>query len=325
MSGMTRLSGQAAVGDDADLGWMARLWLLALAFTAIALVWSQHVGVPLRDPDGVVLRNRVAISLALFAVLVGMDRIVRKRRRSRRDVIVALGGLLAYHLVYASYRNLKSWTAFRADRDDLLARVDRRIFLGHDPAELLHDLLHGVFGEQLVARALAVVYESFASLVTLAVIASVVFAPRVRDGFEFIASAMWLWVLGVGSYYLIPSLGPFATAPKQFAHLPDTIISAKQATLLADRAALLADPSAAGNLAAISAFASLHVAFTFLILVTVRRHGPRWATISMCLVFAATVLATIYFGWHFVVDDVAGIALALVALRLGRITIRGHR
>ena len=37
---------------------------------------------------------------------------------------------------------------------------------------------------------------------------------------------------------------------------------------------------------------------------------------------AATMVATIYFGWHFVVDDVAGVLIAMLALALGRAMIR---
>ncbi|MGD9958959.1 phosphatase PAP2 family protein [Nocardioides sp.] len=321
MSDMSNVDAAATTADGENSRWLIRLWLLAVTFLLVALAVSDQVGVPLRDPAGVVFRNRVAISVLLFAGLCLVDWLVRRRTRTGREIALALGGLLAYHVVYAAYRNLKSWTAFRTDRDDFLARVDDRLFFGHDPAALLHDLLHTFIGEQVVAQGLAYLYESFASLVAVAVVASVVFAPRVRDGFVFIASAMWLWVLGICSYYLIPSLGPFATAPAQFALLPHTIITAKQDTLLADRAALLADPGAADGFAAISAFASLHVAFTFLILMTVRRHGRRWATALMSVVFAGTVLATIYFGWHFVIDDVVGIVLALAALKLGEKTI----
>ncbi len=320
MTGMTRTTGledAAATAAGDDTRWLLRLWLLAGSFTAIMLVWSWQVGVPFRDPGGVILRNRVAVSLLLFALLLAVDVVVRRSSWSRRRVGVVVAALLAYHVVYASYRNLKSWTAFNDDRDDFLARTDDWLFLGHSPAGLLHDLL----GERLAAQSLAALYESFATLVTVSLVAALVFTPRLRDGFAVLASAMWLWVLGLGSYYLIPSLGPFATAPQQFAHLADTIITTKQAKLLADRAQLLADPSATDAFASISAFASLHTAFTFLILLVVRHHGLRWATRVMTVVFLGTVLATIYFGWHFVIDDVAGVALALAAFKLGRLTV----
>ena len=58
----------------------------------------------------------------------------------------------------------------------------------------------------------------------------------------FLASAMWVWILGVGSYYLIPSLGPFASDPGDFAALPETAITRTQTMYLDQRAHLLANP-----------------------------------------------------------------------------------
>jgi membrane-associated phospholipid phosphatase len=37
-------------------------------------------------------------------------------------------------------------------------------------------------------------------------------------------------------------------------------------------------------------------------------------TVFLC----ATILATVYLGWHFAVDDVAGVAIAWVSVQLGR-------
>ena len=39
------------------------------------------------------------------------------------------------------------------------------------------------------------------------------------------------------------------------------------------------------------------------------------------LYLAGTMLATVYFGWHFVVDDVAGVLLAYLAVLLARLMI----
>ena len=44
-------------------------------------------------------------------------------------------------------------------------------------------------------------------------------------------------------------------------------------------------------------------------------------TVFLC----GTILATIYLGWHFAVDDVAGLAIAWVSVRLGRCTAGANR
>ena len=40
--------------------------------------------------------------------------------------------------------------------------------------------------------------------------------------------------------------------------------------------------------------------------------------ISCWVYLGLTILATIYFGWHYVIDDVAGIAIGFVSVYLGR-------
>ena len=46
-------------------------------------------------------------------------------------------------------------------------------------------------------------------------------------------------------------------------------------------------------------------------------------SVSRVLAFylAAVILATVYFGWHYVVDDIAGVLLALTAVQLGKWTV----
>lgn len=312
-----------------DHAWLMRVWALALAFTAFAALRSLQIGIPLRDPRGSILVSRVAISAGLFAILVVLDAALRVRRGHRpwaalwptvRDrwpagrLAVAWSGLLAYHLVYFSYHNLKSWDVFNAPRDEMLLRWDRAAFLGHSPAVLLHDLL----GQHWAMYALTFVYESFSTIVTVSFVAALVLVDRLRDGMVMIASMLWVWILGVACYYLIPSLGPFDVAPQEFSGLAHTLVQDTQVRYMAQRAHLLADPQAPDAFAQVSAFASLHVAVTFVILLMARYYGLRRTTLALWVFLAGTIVATVYLGWHYVSDDVAGLAIAWLAVALGR-------
>jgi membrane-associated phospholipid phosphatase len=286
----------------------------------------------LRDPSGSIFTLRLVLSLALFALLSLVDAGVRvdrrgwslgrlgaelRRRWPKDRVIVAVSGLVAYHIVYACYRNLKSWVAFRHPMDDQLLRVDKALLGGHSPAVLLHDLL----GQHVAAHVFAVIYESFSYLVPVSFVAALVFANRIREGYVFLSSAIWVWILGLGTYYLVPSLGPFASASRDFAGLDHTRITATQAQYMAERAQLLSHPAAGDSFASISAFASLHVGFTCMILLMLRYYGFSRAARVMTVYLVAVMVSTIYLGWHFMVDDVAGVVLAWAAVLLGRVTI----
>ncbi|MBZ5737171.1 phosphatase PAP2 family protein [Nocardioides mangrovi] len=319
--------------------WLLRLGALVVVFGAVTLWRSHAVGIGLRDPGGQYLVGKMAISVGVFAVLVVVDAVVRTHRdgrsvRSGREVVrtarrrwtarrlgLAWAALVCYHLVYFCYHNLKSWDVLNAPRDALLARVDQWLFLGHTPAVLLHDVL----GEGVAAWVLIGVYESFPTLVTVSFVAAVVLADRVREGAVFIAAMCWAWVLGTVSYYAIPSLGPFHESPQDFAGLPVSIVTRTQALYLAQRDDLLADPAAHDAFAQISAFASLHVAITTVIVLMAAYYRLRRTTIVLSVFLVGTLVATVYLGWHFAVDDLAGLAIGAVAVVLGRLTIDPRR
>jgi hypothetical protein len=201
----------------------------------------------------------------------------------------------------------------------MLLRWDRWLFLDHSPAVLLHDLL----GQDLAARLLSHLYESFSSVITIALVAALAFAPSVRSTYVAVVAAMWAWILGVGSYYVIPSLGPFHAAPQEFAGLTRTSIQGTQAEYVQQRDQLLAHPQAHDAFAQISAFASLHCAMTCLVFLVARYYGLRVISWVAAAFLAGTVVATIYLGWHFAVDDIAGLIIAWVSLQLGKLVVLG--
>jgi membrane-associated phospholipid phosphatase len=184
-------------------------------------------------------------------------------------------------------------------------------------------LLHDLLGTDLAARFLTHWYESFTTVVTLALVAAMAFTPTVRSAYVFVVSAMWAWIIGVGSYYLIPSLGPFHEAPREFAGLTRTSIQSTQATYVEQRDHLLTHPHAHDAFAQISAFASLHCALTFLVFLMARYYGLRTLSWAAAVFLAGTLVATVYLGWHFAVDDIAGLALAWVSVQLGKLTVLG--
>ncbi|MCF6379293.1 phosphatase PAP2 family protein [Nocardioides KLBMP 9356] len=309
----------------------ARLWVVVGAFVGVAIARSLQVGIPFRDPDGAVLVNRVAMTVAVFVGLVVVDGLVRtgrtrtvggvwstiRERWTSARISLAWAALLAYHVTYFSYRNLKSWDVLNEPRDAMLTRWDHWLFLGHSPAVLLHDAL----GHDTAAVVLSAWYQAFGTVVVLAFPAAVVLANRVRDALVGIAAFVWVWILGTACYYLIPSLGPFHSDPGDFAGLTQTGIQATQARYLEQRDHLLAHPSAPDAFAQISAFASLHVGVTATVLGLAWWHRRRRTTALLAVFLAGTMLATVYLGWHFAVDVPAGLAIAALAWWLAPRTI----
>ena len=134
----------------------------------------------------------------------------------------------------------------------------------------------------------------------------------------FLTTALAInWALAAASYFILPSLGPIYATPAEFAHLPVTGVSGLQEALLDARVEFLHDPSAGGAAQSIGAFASLHVSIFFTAALATHLLGlGRFVKIGVWILFALTVVATIYFGWHYVLDDLAGMAIAVTALAL---------
>ena len=313
----------------------ARLYLvapaIALAMLIVTLLWADRYGMGLRDPDGVV-GTRLVLVLALVGLLWALDVIPRAHRRrdgsyrerfvavarerwTLRRVVVVFGTIVAFYVTYLCYRNIKSYVPLARPEivDAQLLDLELSI-IGEHPAALLHD----IFGTGISAHALSTIYLLFLTFVPLSVALALVWRTDMASGLFWVAVLSLNWVFGAASYFVFPSLGPAFTSPELFAALPDTGVSALQQALLEDREAFLAAPVAGGGLQSIGAFASLHVSIVLSGAVCAHLLGaPRTLRVGLWVYLFFTWVATIYFGWHFLVDDLGGIAIALVSVTGG--------
>ncbi len=306
---------------------------VALGTAAVALICAWILDLPLRDPDGflgptyVRLPVIVALMLALDVVpravlrarsvtgLVSEVAVVARERWPWHRLRPALIGLIAFYVTYVSYRSLKHYLPLlrRDSAEEELREFDLALTGGVRPAELLHDVL----GTGNAAHVLSWAYLAFLIFVPFSLAFALVSNGRSREGAWYVTALCLNWSLGTASYYLLPSRGPIYAEPALFADLPQTGTSLLQQSLLESRLLVLAGPHATERVQSIAAFASLHVSIVFtaaliaqLVLRSVAARALLW------IFFALTVVSTIYFGWHYVVDDVAGVAIGAVAVVL---------
>jgi hypothetical protein len=265
-------------------------------------------------------------TFALFRTLAA-DR-WRTRWTRERTRLVAVGMLLFY-LTYVCYRNLKSDLPFvRPDPnrppgdvkalsyDRELHVMDRVLFFGSDPS----DVLHAVFGTTITAHILSQVYLTYLPLVILLVVVWLVWSRNVSFGYWFVTSQVVAWTLGTLSYYLLPTLGPGIEYGAEYEGLTHTPTTDLMASITDGRTGVLYDTTVEGALNSVAGFASLHVTITVLwalmVQYTVRSKTLKWV---FWVNAGLTVIATLYFGWHYVADDIAGIAIAIFAFYVGGI------
>jgi membrane-associated phospholipid phosphatase len=242
-------------------------------------------------------------------------RAVRRERWTPARALTVGGSLVSFYLTYMAYRNLKAIVPLLRP-DDLfdrqLADIDRSLFFGHDPAALLHTLL----GVGIPTQILSTAYAAFIVFLPLSLAVALVFSPSLRASIFYATALSVNWLLGAGSYFLLPSLGPVYAQPQNFAQLPPSEVTRLQDMLLDQRVAFLRDPASATP-QSIAAFASLHISMSFAAAGAAHLLGlPRRLRIGLWIWFGTTLVATVYLGWHYVIDDIAGLLMGAAALAL---------
>ena len=314
---------------------------LALLMAAAAVVIASAVGLPLRDPDGI-FGERMRLMVGAVAAFIALDivpralarsgwsvrrawpcvRAVARERYTKRRTALAITGVLSFYLTYVAYRNIKNFLPFlvEQDLDASLLDLERAVFFGADPGVVLQDVL----GTGAVAYVLSFSYLFYLAFVPITVGFASIWSRSHGAGFWYLMALGLNWTLGVVSYYLVPALGPVFVFPGLFEALPATGVSALQEILVEHRVQVLQDPYATGQVQSIAAFGSLHVSVVFsaaLIAHHLRLHHAVRVFLWGFLVL--TLLSTVYFGWHYVVDDIAGLAIGAIAVYAGALAT-GH-
>ena len=165
-----------------------------------------------------------------------------------------------------------------------------------------------LLGTGFTAHFLSTIYLWFLPLVPLALTAWLVWSRNISYGYWFATSQCIAWTLGTVSYYALPTLGPgfeyswlYATCDHTAtAELMDALCSGRDNVLVGGRRGRravgrrLRQPALRDHAAGRADGAV---------------HDPRSEVLWVFWVnFGVTVVATLYFGWHYIADDVAGIA-----------------
>jgi hypothetical protein len=155
-------------------------------------------------------------------------------------------------------------------------------------------------------------------------------APGRRLRIAFTTGNTMLWLIGAWLYMLVPSVGPAYRFPDVWLPLATSLPLTQhfQALLMRNYQAVLRlaeGVSGAGEVRlvfGIGAFPSLHVAFQTYAFLWMRRvwiYGQIVFGVFMLLILIGSVVT----GWHYLIDGLAGIAMAAlcywVSFRLWRI------
>jgi PAP2 superfamily protein len=307
---------------------------VVMGVAAVVVSLSLHEG--LKDPDGSMGPSWFRMPTMLLGALV-VDVVPRALWRSRlrlrsfpsqakaivdehwtrERITLVVVGLVSFYVTYVSYRNLKNYLP-RVNptlHDTALHRIDHFLMLGHDPAIVLHQ----VFGETYAAHVFAVVYLLFLPISPVSLVVYLVWSRNIGYGLWYATAHCLAWALGTASYYALPTLGPNFAFPFVYRDLDPTGVTSLLNSLYYSRQAVVhPGPDTASAIQSVAGFASLHIGITLTLALVVQfTVRQAWVRRGMWVYFALTALSTIYFGWHYISDDIAGAVIAFVSVWLG--------
>jgi len=249
------------------------------------------------------------VAFGLAAVLLGRGRLFV------RDWIPFIGLFFAYELMRGYADNI----GLAIHVTDVLA-VERALFLGHLPTQVLQDALHPPSGPDVLASVATVFY--FLHFPLPIAVGFFLWLRRRRVYYDFVAALILVSMAGFATYVLLPVAPPWWAAQHGYLPGPDgrpAILYLKEqgfdqlASLFGFEGHYLYSYTIYDiNPNQVAAFPSLHAAYPFLGFLFARRAFGRvgWLLLaySVCVWFSVVYLAD-----HYVVDILAGLAYASLA------------
>lgn len=224
--------------------------------------------------------------------------------------MLEIGRAILFLLIgYYGYSHLKILIPLinQASYDDLFFNLDKMIFFGNSPTlEMLR------IRSDLFTKLMYLSYTSFYAAFPFS-FAVAFLAKNKEEVRRLIFGILTVYIIGMAFYYLFPALGPLFYTPDLFAHIPNVwqkILWDGHLAIQNNRATFAPNP-----FLGVAAFPSLHAAhMIFLFLIAKRYH--RWLFYIYIPWTTLLCMATIFMGWHYVVDLIAGAIIALITIGL---------
>ncbi|HEX7831651.1 MAG TPA: phosphatase PAP2 family protein [Thermoanaerobaculia bacterium] len=204
-----------------------------------------------------------------------------------------------------------------ANYDAALWELDRTLAFGVSPTIFLLDLFRGV--------ALRAIDWSYANIFYASMAVATMFFlshPSRRIRIAFANGNVAMWIAGAWLYFAIPSIGPAYRFPDSWfpyakaLHITQNLQILLMSNFMAVLRAWNGLPHGPISFAlGIGAFPSLHVAFQTYVFLWMRRlwlSGQVLFAVFAFVIFIGSMIT----GWHYLVDGLAGFAMAYVAYRI---------
>ena len=269
--------------------------VLCVLFFGLLLVLTFTYGTHMRGPS-VMVRAVINVVLIIAGVAVFSG-------RSGFGFLKVVRNWAPIVFFLFAYENLGDLVRFinPHDADPVLKRIDEMLFLGVNPTLWLEGHIHPVFSE--IMHICYVNYYPFLPVIGLVLYLGGDY-HRYRNAMTSVVLGFYLGYIG---YMLVPTVGPRFYMADQFTVSVDGI-SAYSATMT--------DFMNRMESTRRDCFPSLHTAITVIVTTYAwkYRRWLFWLMLPFCL---GIIMATMYLRYHYVIDVIAGLALAAFCVRAG--------
>jgi hypothetical protein len=294
------------------------LWPIAGPALLPHLMWTTTAAILLQIAVGVAVRALVAWRRGQLPGYLGVVRSAAWITDTLRIAFFTALSVQAYAWIKLAIPLLNSRLF-----DQELWDLDAMMFAGHSPTEFVLTL----FSAHAVLRLIDWTYANAFAATLL--VASAYFGSSAsrRLRIAFVDSNVSLWLIGAWLYVALPSLGPAYRFPEVWLPLAAMLDRTQtlQRLLMTNYQAVLelarGFPRTINVMYAVAAFPSLHVAFQTLVFLWMRRVW-RWGGIVFGVSVLTILIGSMVTGWHYLVDGIAGVLIALLCYTLSS---RAHR
>lgn len=225
--------------------------------------------------------------------------------------IYLLNGAVAYFLVYCvllSYTNLKPAIPLLNDAlyDDVLFKCDN---------SLLNFLSFGGLCTIPKNSTLTACFDMiYFKLWPIACLTLLISSRESTIFWRFISAWCIAYGLSIPISILFPTLGPAFFKPELFSHVSGTHSGMVMGGLVKHYLSFKMDPLQTPIVSAngIVGMPSLHIALAYLSSVAIGKVFP-WLRFIMWGVTLLFLVTTVYLGWHYLLDGIAGVAVGWIA------------
>lgn len=265
-----------------------RIAIVFLLLFVLSLLGSYSTGLPAPTTPAVFVLTVVLLLPGIVLHEAGQV--------DHRDAALTLPWILLLSALIRSFALIAARFEFRL-QDSSLAAADNALGLS-TPAVMAWAASHGL------AEPLARTYGLLQWMMLAAVFVPVVFG-RARTAEKFLLSNCFALILSIPLFVFLPAIGPWVT----FRFSPDLTQQACESAVTAVRSAPI-------NLdfGASICFPSFHVIWALL---SARALSDGvWLRAPAIILSALIILSTITTGWHYVVDCLSGICVAVFSIAL---------